>query len=45
VVTFAFTVEAVVLMGRTAHGNLFSQPTADGRAIAAFPAIIAKVRK
>ena len=22
--TFAFTVEAVVLMGRTAHGNLFS---------------------
>jgi iron complex transport system ATP-binding protein len=28
VATFAFTVEAVVLMGRTAHGNLFSRPTA-----------------
>ena len=27
VATFAFTVEAVVLMGRTAHGNLFSRPT------------------
>src|SRR5262249_23566525 len=26
VATFAFTVEAVVLMGRTAHGNLFSRP-------------------
>ena len=26
--TFAFTVEAVVLMGRTAHGNLFSRPSA-----------------
>src|SRR5206468_7501321 len=26
--TFAFTVEAVVLMGRTAHGNLFSRPAA-----------------
>lgn len=25
--TFAFTVEAVVLMGRTAHGNLFSRPS------------------
>ena len=24
--TFAFTVETVVLMGRTAHGNLFSRP-------------------
>jgi len=33
--TFAFTVEAVVLMGRTAHGNLFSRPTAADRAIAA----------
>ena len=35
VATFAFTVEAVVLMGRTAHGNLFSRPTAADRAIAA----------
>ena len=26
--TFAFTVETVVLMGRTAHGGLFSRPTA-----------------
>lgn len=35
VATFAFTVAAVVLMGRTAHGNLFSRPTAADRAIAA----------
>jgi iron complex transport system ATP-binding protein len=35
VVTFAFTVETVVLMGRTAHGNLFSRPTAADHAIAA----------
>ena len=28
VATFAFTVETVVLMGRTAHGNLFSRPAA-----------------
>jgi iron complex transport system ATP-binding protein len=33
--TFAFTVEAMVLMGRTAHGNLFSRPNAADRAIAA----------
>jgi iron complex transport system ATP-binding protein len=33
--TFAFTVESVVLMGRTAHGNLFSRPTANDRAVAA----------
>jgi iron complex transport system ATP-binding protein len=33
--TFAFTVEAIVLMGRTAHGNLFSRPTAADRAVAA----------
>ena len=32
--TFAFTVEAVALMGRTAHGNIFSRPTAGDRAIA-----------
>src|SRR5262249_15823323 len=32
--TFAFTVESVVLMGRTAHGNLFSRPTAKDRAVA-----------
>jgi iron complex transport system ATP-binding protein len=31
--TFAFTVEAVVLMGRTAHGGLFSQPSAKDRAV------------
>jgi iron complex transport system ATP-binding protein len=33
--TFAFTVETVVLMGRTAHGSLFSRPTAADRAVAA----------
>lgn len=33
--TFAFTVETVVLMGRTAHGGLFSRPTAEDRTIAA----------
>jgi iron complex transport system ATP-binding protein len=33
--TFAFTVETVVLMGRTAHGNLFSRPSAGDRAVAA----------
>jgi len=33
--TFAFTVETVVLMGRTAHGSLFSRPTAHDRAVAA----------
>jgi iron complex transport system ATP-binding protein len=35
VATFAFPVETVVLMGRTAHGNLFSGPTARDRAVAA----------
>lgn len=35
VATFAFTVEAIVLMGRTAHGNLFSRPSANDRAVAA----------
>jgi iron complex transport system ATP-binding protein len=35
VATFAFTVEAVVLTGRTARGNLFSRPTAADRAVAA----------
>ena len=35
VATFAFPVEAVVLMGRTAHGNLFSRPTAKDREVAA----------
>ena len=35
IATFAFTVETVVLMGRTAHGSLFSRPTAADRAIAA----------
>ena len=33
--TFAFTVETVVLMGRTSHGNLFSRPSAADRAVAA----------
>ena len=33
--TFAFTVESVVLMGRTAHGNLFSRPSAHDRTVAA----------
>src|SRR5262249_32098228 len=34
VATFAFPVESVVLMGRTAHGNLFSRPTAYDRTVA-----------
>jgi iron complex transport system ATP-binding protein len=33
--TFAFTVETVVLMGRTAHGSLFSAPSAHDREVAA----------
>jgi iron complex transport system ATP-binding protein len=33
--TFAFPVESMVIMGRTAHGNLFSRPTAADRAAAA----------
>jgi iron complex transport system ATP-binding protein len=33
--TFAFTVETVVLMGRTAHGSLFNRPNLTDRAIAA----------
>jgi iron complex transport system ATP-binding protein len=32
--TFAFTVESVVLMGRTAHGSLFSPPSVRDRAVA-----------
>ncbi len=32
--TFGFTVETVVLMGRTAHGNLFSAPSAHDRLVA-----------
>jgi len=32
--TFAFTVETVVLMGRTAHGSLFSRPTTQDRGVA-----------
>ncbi len=32
--TFAFPVETVVLMGRTAHGSLFSRPSEKDRAIA-----------
>jgi iron complex transport system ATP-binding protein len=31
--TFAFTVESVVLMGRTAHGSLFAAPTARDREV------------
>jgi iron complex transport system ATP-binding protein len=34
VATFAFPVETVVLMGRTAHGNLFSRPSARDRDVA-----------
>lgn len=34
VTTFAFTAEAVVLMGRTAHGNVFSRPGTADRVIA-----------
>lgn len=33
--TFAFPVETVVLMGRTAHGNVFSRPTSRDRVVAA----------
>jgi iron complex transport system ATP-binding protein len=33
--TFAFTIETMVLMGRAAHGNLFSRPTAADRTVAA----------
>jgi iron complex transport system ATP-binding protein len=33
--TFAFTVETLVLMGRTAHGSLFSRPSAADRTVAA----------
>jgi len=33
--TFAFTVETVVLMGRTVHGSLFNRPTATDRVVAA----------
>jgi len=32
--TFAFTVETVVLMGRTAHGSLFSRPSPRDRSVA-----------
>ncbi|HZO46674.1 MAG TPA: ABC transporter ATP-binding protein [Xanthobacteraceae bacterium] len=32
--TFAFTVETVVLMGRTAHGGLFSRPSSRDREVA-----------
>src|SRR5262249_52603913 len=32
--TFAFTVESVVLMGRTAHSGLFSRPSARDREVA-----------
>lgn len=32
--TFAFSVETVVVMGRTAHGSLFAGPSAQDRAIA-----------
>jgi iron complex transport system ATP-binding protein len=35
VATFAFSVQAVVLMGRTAHGDLFARPTAKDRQVAA----------
>ena len=34
VATFAFSVETVVLMGRTAHGDLFARPTSRDRMVA-----------
>ena len=34
IATFAFSVETVVLMGRTAHGDLFARPTARDRMVA-----------
>lgn len=34
VATFAFSVESIVLMGRTAHGDLFARPTAKDRMVA-----------
>jgi hypothetical protein len=34
VAIFAFSVQAVVLMGRTAHGDLFARPTAKDRRVA-----------
>ena len=34
VATFAFPVETVVLMGRTAHGDLFARPTSRDRMVA-----------
>jgi iron complex transport system ATP-binding protein len=34
IATFAFTVETVVLMGRTAHGSLFARPSLRDRTIA-----------
>ena len=35
VATFAFSVETVVLMGRSAHGDLFARPTSHDRGVAA----------
>src|SRR4029077_10030916 len=35
IATFAFSVEAVGLMGRTAHGYLFARPTSKDRMVAA----------
>jgi iron complex transport system ATP-binding protein len=35
VASFAFTVESVVLMGRTAHGNLFTRPSTRDHVVAA----------
>ena len=34
IATFAFSVETVVLMGRTAHGDLFARPTSRDRMVA-----------
>ena len=34
IATFAFTVETVVLMGRSAHGSLFSRPSLKDRTVA-----------
>lgn len=34
IATFAFSVESIVLMGRTAHGDLFDRPTSRDRMVA-----------
>ena len=45
VATFAFSVETVVLMGRSAHGDLFARPTSHDRGVAATIAKIAIINQ